>query len=180
LVDRTELAHRYRKQQVAQSRAAGTERESHYMAIMQGLRPLALEVLDKTAAAFSIEPRYPFWDRRLVEYCYSLPPEQKLRQGWNRFVLRRAMNQVVPAEVQWRADKADLAPSVTHGLLTLDRERLDQLILNDSEIIEAFVDLAQLRDTYHRLASDRQPQDMLVIWQAVTLTLWLKQCLIPM
>jgi len=44
----------------------------------------------KAALMFSVRPSYPFYDKRLVEFCLALPPEQKLRDGWSRFILRRA------------------------------------------------------------------------------------------
>ena len=51
---------------------AHTERQAHYRTLTQGVMSDILEVLDRAAAAFSIEPRYPFWDRRLVEFCLAL------------------------------------------------------------------------------------------------------------
>jgi hypothetical protein len=39
-----------------------------------------LEILDYASGVFSIEMRYPFWDKRMIEFCLSLPPEQKLRK----------------------------------------------------------------------------------------------------
>jgi hypothetical protein len=35
--------------------------------------------------------RYPFWDKRMIEFCLSLPPEQKIKKGWTRMIMRRAM-----------------------------------------------------------------------------------------
>src|SRR5687768_18008169 len=31
--------------------------------------PHTLEVLDRAGSAFALEPRFPFWDLRLVEFC---------------------------------------------------------------------------------------------------------------
>ncbi|NJK41365.1 MAG: hypothetical protein HC934_08440 [Acaryochloridaceae cyanobacterium SU_2_1] len=42
---------------------------------------LTLEVMDRAAAPHGIELRFPFWDKRLVEFCVSLPAEQKMQQA---------------------------------------------------------------------------------------------------
>ncbi|MEJ2649820.1 MAG: lasso peptide isopeptide bond-forming cyclase, partial [Sedimentisphaerales bacterium] len=81
-------------------------RKKHLLSLRSGIIPLSLELLDKTATAFSLEPRYPFYDRRLVEFCLSLPAEQKLSNGWTRSILRRSMEGVLPQEVQWRLRKS--------------------------------------------------------------------------
>jgi len=156
--------------------AARTARESHWRGLTSPLLPYALEVGDKAAAAFSLEPRYPFFDRRLMEFCLALPPEQKLHQGWTRVVMRRAMDQIVPDGVRWRVGKADLSPNFKRRLWDHDRDLLDDVILNDPRVIEDYVDVAALRDAYHRYASQPMAEDAaLTVFSAVTLALWLRR-----
>jgi asparagine synthase (glutamine-hydrolysing) len=45
---------------------AGTEREKHYRRLTSGGMIHSLELLDKAAAVFGIEVRFPFWDRRII------------------------------------------------------------------------------------------------------------------
>src|SRR5579871_4727557 len=71
-------------------------RQAHYSSINQALYSYTLEIADKASAAFQIEARYPFFDRRLIEFCLSVPVEQKLAQGWNRWLQRRAMTGILP------------------------------------------------------------------------------------
>ena len=56
---------------------------------------VALERYDRVAAACGIEPRHPFLDRRLVEFCLALPWEQKLSGGWTKRIVRRAMKGIL-------------------------------------------------------------------------------------
>ena len=176
-VQRIGLVERYQTWQKNQPGAAPNEREGHYRAISQGLHPFALEVLDKAAAAFSIEPRYPFWDKRLVEFCLTLPPEQKLHRGWSRLVLRRAMTHILPKKVQWRRDKSNFLPSFTHGMLIFAQKRLDEIMRQDLALIETYVDITALHQAYHRFVSQtsqEKERDLFMIWQSVSLVLWLK------
>jgi asparagine synthase (glutamine-hydrolysing) len=176
-VRRMGLEDRHRDWRRAQPGTAQTEREEHYRTLTQGVQPFALEVLDRAAAAFAIEPRYPFWDRRLVEFCLSLPPEQKLHRGWGRRVMRRAMTDLLPPVVQWRRDKSDFLPNFSHGLLEFERERLDRVILDDVGMIESYVNVPALRELYGRLIAHEareRPRDLFALWKAVSLALWLR------
>jgi asparagine synthase (glutamine-hydrolysing) len=151
-------------------------REQHWHGLTSGLIPNALELADRAAAAFSLEPSYPFFDRRLMEFCLALPPEQKLHQGWTRVVMRRAMTNILPVEVQWRTTKANLSPNFKRRLFDCERGRLDEVILNDPQVIQEYVDLPALRAAYHRyLSQPTSDDDALAVYGAVTLALWLRR-----
>jgi asparagine synthase (glutamine-hydrolysing) len=129
---------------------------------------------DRASAAFSLEARYPFFDRRLMEFCLSLPPDQKLHQGWTRVVMRRAMAGILPDEVRWRTAKANLSPNFRRRLLDADRALLDDVILHDPQIIEPYVDVPALRTVYQRYLSQPTGGEPTVVYGAVTLALWLR------
>lgn len=165
--------------QAVRSRIAQTQksaRHAHAQRLSWGVLPFTLEVADKAAAAHGIEPRFPFFDRRLVEFCLAIPPEQKIHRGWTRLVMRRAMNHSLPSKVQWRPDKSDLSPNFRYGLSQLDRHHLDY-VMEDTSLIEPYVDVALLRQTYRRLIDGEKlpDRDVLSIWKPVSLALWLKQ-----
>ena len=166
-----------RTQELLSHRAVPTRtaRQEHWLGLTSGLHAYALELVDKGASAFSLEARYPFYDRRLMEFCLALPPEQKLHQGWTRLVMRRAMTGILPSEVQWRVHKANLGANFKRKLLEYERGTLEQLI-NKPQIIESYIDVATLRSAYHRYLSQpaQSHQDVTTIFAAVTLALWLK------
>ena len=56
-----------------------------------------------------IEYRYPLLDRRLLEFALGLPPEQFRHGGWSRWLMRRALAPMLPAEVCWHPGKTDPA-----------------------------------------------------------------------
>ncbi|MEX2109522.1 MAG: lasso peptide isopeptide bond-forming cyclase [Gemmatimonadaceae bacterium] len=153
--------------------APRTSREDHWRRLTSGNLTFALEVADKAAAAFSVEPRYPFFDKRLVEYCLALPARQKLNEGWTRSVMRRAMTGILPPDVQWRGGKSDLSPVVQRGMLKFDKPLLNELILNDPTPIEPYVDMPHLRKAYRRYTESRRDPS-LSVWRAATLALLLR------
>jgi asparagine synthase (glutamine-hydrolysing) len=159
-----------------QERPGSSARETHARALKSGLIPYALELADKAAGAFGVEPRYPFFDRRLVEFCLALPASQKLEGGWTRIVMRRAMAGVLPEEVRWRASKANLAPNFGRQLLGNDRNLLTEVILDQPGVIEEYVDVPALRRAYDRYVTQPGSQaDALTVYGAVMLGLWLQR-----
>lgn len=156
-------------------RPARTEREDHLRQLDTGMNSLYFEEDDKTAAAFSVQHRYPFYDKRVVEFCLALPPEQKLKRGWDRVILRRAMAGLLPEEVQWRSDKTDFGPTFDQGLLKYRRKFLEEVIFDDLETVEEYVDVPSLRETYRCFASRGEGEDSTIIWGAVTLAVWLRR-----
>ncbi len=153
-----------------------TAREDHWLRLTSGLIPMPLEVEHRMAPAFAIEPRHPFMDKRLVEFCLAMPPQQKLHQGWTRIVVRRALEGILPKEVQWRGGKANFESNFVNGLLTIDRAILDDVIHNDLESIEKYVDVTNIRNLYQQLiSSDNINASMAIaVWKPVALALWLR------
>lgn len=153
-----------------------TVREEQWRDLTSSLFAHTLGLLDYSSAAFSIESRHPFMDKRLVEFCLSLPPEQKLRQGWSRFILRKSLNGILPKEVQWRGGKTSMSPNFLRGFLHLDGKLLEELVINDPSNIQEIVNLDSLRKSYHSLVSEGKntDDDIQTVWKSVTLALWLR------
>jgi len=150
-----------------------TVKRDHYRNLTQGLLPYALEVADHAAMAFSIEPRYPFFDKRLAEYCLALPAEQKIFRGWTRVVMRRAMANILPEKVQWRGGKADLGCSFLRNLLVHEGNVFEKMFCDPAASIWEFADRKTLRQAYDRAVSFGSKDDEIVLWQAAALESWL-------
>ena len=58
--------------------------------------------VDKMSMAHSLEVRPPFLDHRVVEYCYSLPTNMKLRGFTTKWLLKTAMENRLPPGIAHR------------------------------------------------------------------------------
>lgn len=67
--------------------------------------PVLLHNEDRNAMAFSIESRVPFLDYRIVEFALSLPEEFKINKGRTKYILREAMQGILPEAIINRYDK---------------------------------------------------------------------------
>lgn len=63
------------------------------------------ERYDRVAAEFAIEPRDPFLDARVLEFCLTLPADRIKRDGWPKLILRRAMAGYMPDAMRWRTGR---------------------------------------------------------------------------
>jgi asparagine synthase (glutamine-hydrolysing) len=151
------------------------ERDNHYRRLSDAGIPSLLEILSNVASAFSIETRFPFWDKRLAEFCLAIPSNQKLHDGWNRIVMRRAMQNILPAAVQWRGGKLDISQGLKYGLWTFERKRFERVIMKEAETIEPYVHIDVLRQALNRFLENKASgTDMYSIWKSVSLALWLQ------
>jgi len=72
--------------------------------ILTGLQAV-LHVDDRTSMAHGIENRIPLLDHRLVELVASVPPKMKFSGGRQKYLLRKAVNGIVPERILSRKDK---------------------------------------------------------------------------
>ena len=128
---------------------------------------------DRMSMAHGLEVRSPFLDHELVELALRLPPRVKVRGRSLKHVLKRAVADVVPAEILERPKKGfgvplgrwfreDLAPLVDARLLAPDA-RVREHVAGDV--------VARLVAEHRTGAHDRSS----VLWSLLTLELFLRQ-----
>ncbi len=143
-----------------------------YRSLMTGKLPAFLEANDVINAAFGVEPRYPFLDKRLVEFTLAVPPTQKLADGWTRMILRRALDDVLPLKIQWRPWKTMLNESFVNAL----ESETDHLrnVVNDPGRLDCYLEMEPLREAYDRFRDEPNSRDARVLWKALSLSVWLE------
>jgi asparagine synthase (glutamine-hydrolysing) len=151
------------------------ERERHVRLLERELMVKIVEVLDHTSAAFNVEVRFPFMDVRLIEYCVSLPSDQKFRGATTRYVMHAGMAGVLPDKIQQRGDKSDLGPSFEKGLFKFERETLGKKILQEADQLAPYLNLGLVKQCLDRYQNGTASEtDFLTIWRAIGVALWLR------
>ena len=69
-----------------------------------------LRYADRNSMAHSCEVRLPFLSHELVEYIFSLPSHFKIRDGFTKWILRKAVGNLLPETITWRTDKIGFEP----------------------------------------------------------------------
>jgi asparagine synthase (glutamine-hydrolysing) len=112
---------------------------------------LLLEMVDRHSFSFGVETRHPFMDRRIVEFCLSLPEKQRWRGEQMKFVLRTAMKGILPESVRTRRSKANFTGTFSVHLLTSEvRGSLESSTLASF----GWINQAQVLRMYSQFKSD--------------------------
>jgi asparagine synthase (glutamine-hydrolysing) len=67
--------------------------------------PSLLHYEDRNSMAFSVESRVPFLDHRLVEFCFSLFDDDKIKGVETKYILRESLKNILPLAIYSRKDK---------------------------------------------------------------------------
>ena len=134
------------------------------------------ETSDRIFSAFGVEIRHPFLDADLVDFMIKLPPDQKIRRGVKKYILRETSKGLVPEAIRKSRKKfatsipivewiKSLQPEIT-GIL-LSKSFSERRIFNPSNILKAFNLLCEGR------LNEVQSQKLAVlVWRIIDLELW--------
>ena len=152
-----------------------TERESHVRKLHS---PSLMEVLgwiEACGAGQGVEVRFPFFDVKLAELCLAMPPEQKIRRGWTRYVMRRAMEGVLPPEIQWRPGKAEMNHGWAYAYRANRDDRIEALLADGNRDVARYVNIERLRAAHGRfMRGEATRHERRTRERALTLALWIK------
>jgi asparagine synthase (glutamine-hydrolysing) len=100
-----------------------TLRDAHARRISAPYLTAGIERYARIAATCGTEQRQPLLDLRVVEFCLSLPWDQKCRHGWSKYGLRKVAERVLPADVAWRTGWDSILWKFCSVRNVLERER---------------------------------------------------------
>ena len=157
-----------------------TSREHHFFDFSSIPISLALEAMDKNAAAHSIEPRFPFLDRRVIEFCLALPPEQRIRDGYTRAIERESLAEYLPPEIRQRTSKAIADPYIRYSLVKFEGKNLNDILFCHPDVLRSYIDLDFMQEEYRKLMAGTAV-NLIPLWRTVVLAFWLlEENLIPL
>ncbi|MGE5704410.1 MAG: asparagine synthase (glutamine-hydrolyzing) [Clostridia bacterium] len=141
--------------------------------------PVLTHYEDRMSMAWSREVRLPFLDYRLVELLLALPASYKLRNGWTKYVFRRAMEPFLPKEIVWRKDKQGFVNPQSEWVKHELRDGILDYFGEDSLIFrKGIINRSQLLKKYERYC--QQPSERGTIWfkdifNPLALEIWLRR-----
>lgn len=149
---------------------------THLKRLTNPLLTSGCEMINIFASKHQIECRSPFLDRRLMEFCFRLPPEKKLHDGWTRYIMRAAMKDVLPEKVRLRVGKSDLSPGFLYNLLDKHETALNAVISESHPFLDSRVNKAVLREQFDILKKNpfnRKGKYYLNMYNYMMLATWL-------
>jgi asparagine synthase (glutamine-hydrolysing) len=125
---------------------------------------------DRNAMAKSIEGRMPFLDHRIVEFVASIRPDDLLKKGMRKFILRESCKQYIPRIVYERKDKIGFYTPLI-SMLAKDKEWVADKLKGNRILTEKCASglMGKLG------AGSLNVNDALQIWRSISVSIWKKE-----
>jgi len=156
------------------SRPPQSQRALVRRSLTNGEPTFNLELNDAIAAEHGVEPRYPYFDKRLVEFAVAIPPSVNVSGGLDRVLVRKALEGLLPPAVRNRTDKMDFSRNVTHGVREYALEKVESTLFDGPTRVGEYVGCENLHTSFDRLERNGDVFDARSLLMATTLERWLR------
>ena len=157
----------------AKVRDAGPLNRLLYVDLKTFLPCLNLITTDKTSMAANLEVRVPFLNREMIEMAATMPPEFKLRGFKRKYILKRALENVLPYEAIWRK-KAGFGAPIRSWLRGPLLPMIDDLLSEETIKRRGLFRPQEVKRIIEANLSGREDYN-LQVFQLLNLELWQRQ-----
>jgi asparagine synthase (glutamine-hydrolysing) len=128
---------------------------------------------DKATMANSIEQRLPLMDKEFIAFCFSIPPEFKIRNGQVKYILKKAVADLLPPEILSRK-KIGMGTPVHDWLMHRPMKEMLVDRLANGELIKTYFNKDATRGLINYLMNTNSLKryQALSIWGIFVLELW--------
>jgi asparagine synthase (glutamine-hydrolysing) len=125
---------------------------------------------DRMSMAASIESRVPFLDHQFLEFSTRVPDHLKIRGGESKYILKKAVEDLLPREIVYRK-KMGFPTPLRQWLLDPRAGALYAFLLARDGLLSSYVDSAALDRLIGRhVRGEEDATDR--IWRLLTLQVW--------
>ena len=125
---------------------------------------------DRNAMAKSIEGRMPFLDHRIVEFVAKIRPDDFLKNGLRKYILRESCKQYIPDMVYNRRDKIGFYTPLIN-MLDKDADWVSEKLRSNTLLTETYTNELLTKLNARKL----NVNEALQIWRSISLKIWKKQ-----
>lgn len=126
--------------------------------------------------------QYPFFDRRLLEFCLAAPSQFKIRNGYKRNLVRLGMKGILPDKLRLRTSKDPFGPDF-HDRYNRQRPEIIKMLsqikpgdpIREIVDVEKLMDMAQYQMQTNRCNTPMEFAAMHSVPQGIYLITFLKQ-----
>jgi asparagine synthase (glutamine-hydrolysing) len=127
-----------------------------------------LRIDNQNSMGIPLELRSPFLDYRVVEFGFTLPMEFLIRDGWMKWLVRCAMEELLPRDVVWRKRKMGFPFPMKQWLGRFKGRILSMIQPLDSP----YLDMKKFNIGYDTM----REHDPGHLWCLISLAMWWKRC----
>jgi len=134
------------------------------------LPELLLMRVDKISMSTSVEARVPFLDHKLVEFAMTIPRSMKVRDGQNKWVLKKALEGIVDDDLLYRPKQGFVLP-INEWFITGMAPFVEHALFSSPIRKRGFFDYDFIRSIWEQHLSGRVNYSF-NIWSLLNLSLW--------
>lgn len=124
---------------------------------------------------YNIKQLSPFFDKRVVDFCVSLPSSFKLRHGSTRYILRETFKNKLPEKILKRYSKANLTENFVNKITEIDFDNILCEMQNIHPFIKPYIDEDVLFSHFKNLKlKSKNEKSSMSIWNFYLVNKWLK------
>jgi asparagine synthase (glutamine-hydrolysing) len=128
--------------------------------------PRLLRYTDRNSMAFSVESRVPHLSKLNLDYALKLPLDWRIRNGWTKYSLRKAMVGKIPEEVIWSTQKK--------GFPVPQKFWVEKLRDDIFRILSSRDDLVNIIDVDKIISAiDNGKGNEAYLWRAISFGMWI-------
>lgn len=142
-----------------------------HMQTGSGAATAVYELVNRMETHQAMEGRYPFCDRRVIEFALAIPEEQRWRGDQTKYVLRQALHRYLPDSIRQRRSKADYTFLFAESLAREDAARAFE---SPRMAAGGYVDAAEVRSMHARCREGKM-ETSIPLWMILALELWREQ-----
>jgi asparagine synthase (glutamine-hydrolysing) len=136
--------------------------------------PALLRYEDKNSMSFSLESRVPLLDHELVEYIFNLPIDQKIKFGWNRYVYRNALKNIIPDKNRKRRSKVGFT-NPEWEWIERKSDKFKKIFQSDRFKSRPYWNAKQILEDFDLMLRNKIGGDPLYFWRIFITEIWLRQ-----
>jgi asparagine synthase (glutamine-hydrolysing) len=147
---------------------------TQYSLWRQTMRTFALEPCPDN---YYVDIRYPYLDRRLLEFALAIPLEQKVRPNQTRSVVRRSLSGIVPDAIRLRTSKGG-PDEAFHRAAVREGDRLTREFTDLRLVTLGIVDPVRFAGALRRLRHGIS-ENFMQLMRTLSLEFWLRSLEYP-
>jgi asparagine synthase (glutamine-hydrolysing) len=141
--------------------------------MLDGQEPTSrtLARIERPLQAYGLDYGSPFLDKSVIEFAFTIPGKLKIRNGTQKYILRRAMRPYMSAELR-RAPK-ELMRMQQNGAFAHTLHQLAEHYLHRDRVRRrGFFDYAQVEHVLRACRGSYHPETAMRLWTLIVTEIW--------
>ncbi len=169
---------RARNASTRQLRGLSFTQRTMYQVLNLGISIHFAEVNERECALAGLEGRHPFYDRRVIEFAFAIPEDQRCRPRATKYIFRQPGHGLLPESVRQRRDKAEFSSLLVHGLEDVTNALGGEGAFGSFDVVQrGWVDAEQFRLVYRERMRNAASANLWPLWSVLELEMWSRECL---